>query len=365
MQTQLEAFNALVLDLVIHHNVKQSKLIDMMQKVLQNEVKKKPKIKVLYNATYGGYGFCCEFMEYPFHYVTENNENNENNENIYRVTDVAKVEAFGTTCCQNHPVLAKMLRVYTGLGLETIVKKIRLCVMDTNYIIALQKVLETVKSDSSQDWGDGSVSSTSIDEISIYELKILANDNITLDKLKHFTKEEIVSKINSFIETLGFTIQETKERCNETLPTCFDYESIVESTGFLFEEEVENRKQAWYDRKKWNERDVMNTGKDDTDDTDDDTDARLTFMDALKTFGETHWRIWKCQCHYDDSTMRYLLQTRDMWKDIDLCDDVNVYTDMGLLCASSAYCKLAIKEIPPVLEWRIGEYDGKENVCLV
>lgn len=46
-------------------------------------------------------------------------------------------------------------------------------------------------------------------------------------------------------------------------------------------------------------------------------------------------------------------------------DAKTIYETMGLLCASGAYCDLKIKDIPGLLEWSIGEYDGKEDVFVV
>lgn len=48
-------------------------------------------------------------------------------------------------------------------------------------------------------------------------------------------------------------------------------------------------------------------------------------------------------------------------------DDVNddIYEQFGLLCASSKYAELGIKDVPALMEYKIGEYDGREKVYVV
>jgi hypothetical protein len=88
----------------------------------------------------------------------------------------------------------------------------------------------------------------------------------------------------------------------------------------------------------------------------------MTFSQLLKVYGESSLILWKCQTHYQEKAMQYLLHNPDsIMLDKETAED-GWALSMGLLFASGVNCKLAVCLVPQFLEWRISVYDGLENV---
>lgn len=128
-----------------------------------------------------------------------------------------------------------------------------------------------------------------------------------------------------------------------------EYQALVlKNKTIVYPEEASDKETPWYMRKKWEENPK--------------THHRYTFLDAVQDYTENHFAIWKCQHHYTESAMRFLMMYHDSFnlESLDDCSDM----EMGLLCASGGYCQLTIGDAPQVLAWYIGEYDGKESIVV-
>jgi hypothetical protein len=105
---------------------------------------------------------------------------------------------------------------------------------------------------------------------------------------------------------------------------------------------------------------------------------KLSFCDAVRERGVADDHAWRNQTFYNKYAIMYLLSIQRDSKNVeehirDLVDDRFVELDddnlqgraeetFGLLCASGRYSKLAIAQVPALLNWAISEYDGLERV---
>lgn len=46
-------------------------------------------------------------------------------------------------------------------------------------------------------------------------------------------------------------------------------------------------------------------------------------------------------------------------------DDIDIYQTLGLLAASGDYCQMAITYVPHLVDWKINEYDGTEEIVIL
>jgi hypothetical protein len=105
---------------------------------------------------------------------------------------------------------------------------------------------------------------------------------------------------------------------------------------------------------------------------------KLSFCDAVTKRGVADDHAWRNQTFYNRYAIMYLLSIQRQSKNVeehirDLVEDRFVEVDddnlqgraeetFGLLCASGRYSKLAIAQVPALLDWTVSEYDGLERV---
>lgn len=101
---------------------------------------------------------------------------------------------------------------------------------------------------------------------------------------------------------------------------------------------------------------------------DDDYSITLDFSTFIANKTEKDENIWETQYQLDQEIMMSL---HKYLSGIDICRPAGseVHLDQahkifGLICASGKSSKLNICEIPQIVEWMIGDYDGLERVCL-
>lgn len=92
-----------------------------------------------------------------------------------------------------------------------------------------------------------------------------------------------------------------------------------------------------------------------------------SFGEAIqKMGGKSGWSIWTQQRFYDAIAMKYLIENPLLNLHLDADANIARFEEaMGLLFASTIYCKLAIEEIPALVGYEIVEYDGLETVRIL
>lgn len=131
-------------------------------------------------------------------------------------------------------------------------------------------------------------------------------------------------------------------------------ENIIHSLDYYFDAEQQDMKSPFFKRKNWRHKH-------------DNQSDPMEFEEAIKHYGETHWAIWKCQMHYDEQAMRFLILFPSSLSIPSLDDDTKteVYEKAGLLFASGKFSKLQIAEVPALVDWSLTSYQGLETVNLV
>ncbi len=95
---------------------------------------------------------------------------------------------------------------------------------------------------------------------------------------------------------------------------------------------------------------------------------RLDFQTFIDNKTEIDEELWRAQHHLHQEIMTALHKFQ---YDVDIYRSPGweayleqAHKTFGLICASGLHCKLAIAHIPQIVEWKVGEYDGLERVCI-
>ena len=92
---------------------------------------------------------------------------------------------------------------------------------------------------------------------------------------------------------------------------------------------------------------------------------RCDFYQKIRELGEENEKIWEAQHHLDHNIMICLHRRCLRGSSIEQQDKLPAaHQAFGLVCASGAYCRLAVREVPQLVEWAIREYDGLESVVI-
>lgn len=331
----IKELQSIVVDLVVNHSVPHQKIKNDIHEAVMEAVKDLPKIPVLYNKTYGGYGYSKHFRRCKLDVKIDAAFSRHHH---MRVCDVPYIEAYGKHCKNEFPFIARMIATYNARNLNGVCKYMH--TLDYTHeklqktAAVKQRIMET---DMSQ-FGDD----CNVTYINVY--------CFCIDDVIKYNHSALVAFCNAQIELHQKTLHDTKALLLKDMGDEQMCDDMIASVTHLFEEEKEAESQAWYQKPKWNEVHVPDKGL-----------IRLSFTHALSFYNESHFAVWKCQLHYREAPMRFLLlYPKYFIEDIDMCSDM----EMGLLCASDAYCKLAINYVPPLVHWSIEEYDGLESVCM-
>ena len=341
---------ATAIDLLQNHKISHVEIKDLIFQGIKELSDKLPKHKVLYNAAHGGFDFSTQFKAFLKHDVVslegkdeDYTDDDTDDDVLLRMAYVKKVKKFGTVCKQHYPFIIKLIGLYNQYRMGDIARytyRIQNCQIDLEKLASAHEVV--VETDAVR-FG----SEVDIELVGLYNFK--------LDTVLKYTKEAVLSWFKDKKEKLEAQIVASNDNISRLVGSdkC---EWVVKNFNVTFEEEAQEGDLPWYAQKKWNERIVPGEGM-----------QRFTFLDAIDHYGEDHFAIWNCQTHYSKQAMRFLLKHHEAFQLALVPSDDNdmVYDmEMGLLCASSAYCELRVGEAPQLLSWYIGEYDGLESIVV-
>jgi len=323
--SKIDTIKLLAKDVVFQHGYTQKHLYEEITTYLEAHSTRKRQI--LYNTVHGGFSYSKQFCEFA---KIERRDRE-------RIDVVPTISVFGKHVATMHPIIFRMCYAYEVGELEKQLKncqlvknlKLRHKQLEVNYAI-----VEDVCHDCH---GDKCIDANTMP----FTLSILEVRNEEPAKFREYTHEAIIA----LKQKMQSRLQELVEELSKAQSTV-DLEMLA-SLDHNFPEEIEQNKLAWYERKQWAE----------------PKKQRLTFLDAVNLYGEDHFAIWKCQHHYKEEAMRYLILCPDTCQrpyNSDILE--RVYTKLGLVAASGAYASLAIEEVPWELSWSVFEYDGLECI---
>lgn len=333
------------LKLLTEHGVTQRTIFNWIRDSMKEHVAHMPRVRVLYNAQHGGYGYSDKFKHFIAAQKKLDKESDEYDLLDYvednRVDHVKYIVPFAQYMLHLPMMegLTDVLREYKSRDYNSIFNS-------ANNLHRLQKDYDTFVRNIEN------LKSYLQCSKSVYAMKeskyapcvryLLDSDN---PDFKLYTKDQLQKVLQSVTNTNESSVDKKKAKISELrekllsqlgkeefdsiMKFLVDYDSIYKISSF--EDRVRDEK---------------------------------VFSDALLTHGYTEPTVWKHQQFYNMKAISYLISRKNDIKNISAPDDNGLYETFGLACASDKYCKLAIAEVPALMEWYIAEYDGLEEVCI-
>jgi hypothetical protein len=366
----------IVKELLIHHGVEHKSIIKEIRNVILEEATKLPKIQVLYNNTYGGFGLSKEFKIYVRKHADEPIASDYvyNNDSI-RVKAVPHIVPFGKEQTKRYPTIYNMLCLYEHYELS----KVASLATTLYYRCSSVKELEERRIELERCLNNSRFHGNNVLKNYVDDDEETCNKMITLHELLYYprvnavgftkqTYETALQKINEDILEKQTAIDKERSRYtafNISSDICTDLEDIIFQ---MIEDDISYKHKTYIRSRNIDE---------------------YSFLDTLSKFDASDAIVWDCQSRFNKYAMRYLSIKRNDNEDevacgnkyedgdhmvydfivsksyIQISPEVHdkVIKELGLECASSKYCTLAIGDVSQYVNWSIGEYDGLENIC--
>jgi len=307
---------------LLKNGIGQRQIFDIIRKALKDEVNNLPKQKILYCATYGGFGLTNDFAEF----IYKDYDQNVDTEISYypeRVYTVKFLEPYGKSLAEKYPIIMILVNNYLHYDLDD---KFR-------YLHRLRY--------KKQDLDNIKINKEKIINNTVFGDKELINETYYLQyplNVEEYTKESLeiaLTKLPNILELCESNINEIMSVLRET----FIDEHIDQILEIISKTKYDNS---------------------------------LIFHNAVKKYGELNPIIWNyTHDKFYNSAMIFLLsqlkdtnQNQDLIKNNNIPIHDNLYLELGLTFAAEG-CKLGIAEVPANLDWKITEYDGLETVILI
>lgn len=350
------------IDLFANHGMKQKAIFDMIRESIVDYVSNLPTRLVLYNNCFGGHGYSPEFKRYLKDITGEKSITSKILSKESRENHVHHITPFGRSSLdrmsQYCECIIDVLYIFRKYDFNSIAKLL-------NYIHSKETELQNVIRNGKmlKEYLNSSPNEPVIDN-KIYSTPsewclIFSKCNFTRYKIGEL--QELLAKHENgeYVNKLSIMIDEAKtkiiERISEPL--------LIELNEFVLEKEKQNK--AERKANPWHA-----------------SEEGLSFLESVEKYGFENDFYWNNQTYYDTNALRFILdkykyikknENEQLVYDIVVEDYVMIQDDMlseveeyfGLLCASGPYSKLDIAEIPALVDYRIGEYDGNENVYIV
>ena len=364
IETLKETLISTSITLLQDHGIKQKQVFDWIREGLHTYSETFPKERVLYNSTYGGYGLNNEFISYC-DIVKHKRDNN-------RTKYVKHIKPFGEHILKQEYCngLFQVLYLYEHYNFDEIVSlvkeykhKVEKKQNIASNLLGLQEYLKCPKST----YCDETNMKKKHKHYCYYKPSsfLFSGANITYDRFKKedleefletYTDTEIMNEINAcknnilkhvpeyILDELDVFIDEYNKLVDDYIKTHL-YESRENNKTFLqllINEGYTNRK-TWRYQNKYEDIGILFLSK--------------KQKDYLQQLSDTN--------SYNDQNKIYDFAVFN--KNIEILSNVKTFVieHFGLLCASSLYCELDIEEVPSMMDWTIGEYDGKESVYVI
>jgi hypothetical protein len=332
METLFNQLNDVVEQLLLKHNVSHKTIKQKIHHGISILSENLPKQKVLFNGVHGGYGYSRQFESY----ICDGSDTYTYPSKAERISHVKSVENFGNVCKIKYPYIAKLIAIHNHYHLRDVFSSVNRIQFVEKELVSISTVSTIINDSDEELFG------------SMEDVQYVCTHNFKLEQVRKYTKQSLLQYVQDKKSKHEHEIQMSNCRIKELIGDLSNW--VLQDYGVThFEEETLEDSLLWYEKKKWYERMVSGQGL-----------QRFTFIDAIEHYGEAHFAIWKCQFHYSDEVMRFLIKNHDLF-DLDCLDSCSDL-EMGLLCASGPYCKLCVGEAPQLLSWYIGEYDGLESI---
>ena len=392
------------IELLRDHNVKQEEIFTFIRKGLKEYVKTYPKQRILYNSIHGGYDLSKEFVDFCKNYKAEI-KSDIDVRNSHRISYVPYIIPFAKHILKNkqYDGLFEIMYLHNYYNLSSIFRLIYLYNCKVESRENLLKNAETARKYLSNDKSIffDKTNQKKCKDFYYYKPSLIGFQMQKVD-LERYTREDIEYFLNTqYTDDTPKVENNEKEVYNDSSENDSSSESDSDddldnyqdpntlSSSLIFIDKMI----AKYKTKILNNipENIMNEiiiYKDTYKTNDEPVDyyyheKERQILVLLKKYGYGSNNTWRKQNKFDHVAMSFLAEKQkqniqpstkttiydflvnNTYIDIDQITQDTVLEDFGLLCASSKYCELDIAEIPGLLDWSIGEYDGKENICIV
>lgn len=349
----METLTDVVKDLVLHHRVTHTQILTHIRNVLGDLGKDLPKTQILYNRQYGGFGFSAAFIEF----LQDKKVTSDEYDFEARMEYVPFIKPFGEFTLSKYRMFRRMIMLCRYYDIDTMVSCAREVYVSKKLVADNEERRASLK--------------RYLDNIYHHGDKDRVNDQSLFDILD--TRYPILS---------GYIKQSYEHFISEADQRIEKYTVQQASIKAKFLEK--------YPKLQWsalyaNLEQMIHQMCKEKDDDDTRYKNNSCLADMLRDGREQDPMIWygfgnKTLCEY---AMRYMIimhqdyeqpmreepSTYDVYDFLISHNVVKIPTDMydkivydvGLLCASSRHCSLAIGEVPQYFEWEISEYDGRER----
>lgn len=332
----LDALLTIVERLVVTHHVSQERIQNSITDKLEKLSLHLPKVQVLYNTCYGGYGLHPKFEEFLRTRGAPLADRDDNNEE--RTAAALVMPDFGRQVAAEHPQIFAAIMHHQRYAMDTVVTN-GVAVEDLNQQVKqLRQILRKTLLAPNHQFPE--ISLRNVPESWLY----IKSKGF---KCLNYNRQDLLDEIRIQLDIQSDLIAEkgTQLGIFRVLPSSCMKEMLNQPNV--------------YDRELSGEL----SGK--------------SFADAIASYGPHCREVWEYkQTHVHSTAMRYLLKKlkaadgKDGQKDIFTNEPLylteqetaHCYRTMGLLFAGSGYAQLHIGEAPAFVTWRVGDYNGKESI---
>lgn len=354
------------------HNIKQKEIFNWIREGLKEYSTQFPKTRVLYNTTYGGYGLSKQFISFckTSKYLRSSHADKEN-----RVMYVDYIVPFAKHIFElphyNCRTLFDILYLHEHYELSDVFYFANMYIKKEKEKTYLEENIKKIKvylENPTSTYINIEAKKKTFPDYHYYKPThtFFTSENVNLSNYYREDLEEFISKDNSIVD-MENDIQLFKKIILSVIPehVFIDILSYIKDIYDEFKQETTQSLYTYY----------TSLNKD-----------YKTFIELLKKEGYDSYKTWYSQTKFNEVAIHYLiyvykqkshssscgtytnvfdfLVTQESIKvDDEICEQV--FLNFGLLCASSAYCELGIDEVPTMVDWSIGEYDGKESIYIV
>ena len=347
-QTLIDA----ALTLLTEHNIKQTQIFDWVREAFVKHAETLPKISVLYCDTYGGFSYSDEFQMYLGENYIKNptliiNYRERNERTCY----VDYIKPFGEMILNKYPELKNIIYIYEFYNVKNLINNAKQIVKLEKDIkryeintTLLQEYLDSPNSKYAKDEWSGKPDSWLM--LSLKPQFIYYHKTDLVEMLEEYKsgipKAALLKEINDKRQSILDIVKKEKM-----------VDNIIEFVVNLEIAKTQKQMRSSFDREK------------------------SSFVKCLDVLGFEDPETWKRQSYYNEDAILYILHKKGFDPHQNMYDyfvndsyfirpydlfDNTIYLKFGLMCASGLYCKIAIAEVPALVDWEIGEYDGLENV---
>lgn len=347
----MDDLTQVVKKLIVQDGVKHNQILTHIRSVLVDLGKQLPKVQVLYNCCYGGFGFSDEFVEF----VKQHNAQADEYDFDARTEYVQFIRPFGEFILSKYPMFRRMVMLSRYHGIDDMVSCARKVFIHKNIVDNYEKRRALLQSYLNNPYLHGN--KNRVNDQSLFD--VLVCDYPDLSDYTRETYEYFIAKVNERIENSQADLKCVKDKyvslnCDKLYE---QLEPIVYQMS-MEKDDVGNREQK-------NSKGIA---------------------DLLKAHGEQDAGIWYNfrDDRLNEYTMRFMRIMHQDYEEpmlkedgdrdvydflvsqsiIQVPDDMydKIVLNVGLVCASDRYCSLDIHEIPPYVEWDVSEYDGRERI---